>query len=102
MSSGFAAQSEAIAAHGKQIVGQLSPSLHEAASASQVNLGPSVMGELCQAWSWIFNEELDEAKALLAALPKAFESTGDELFSTADTYQHTEEVNSDAMQGMDR
>jgi hypothetical protein len=102
MTSGFQAQSETIAAHGKQIVGQLAPSLQEAVSASQVSLGPSVMGELCQAWSWIFNEELDEAKALLAALPKAFEATGDELCSTAETYQQVEEGNRTAMQGMDR
>jgi hypothetical protein len=102
MSSGFTAQSEAIAAHGKQIVGQLSPSLQEAVSASQANLGPNVMGELCQAWSWIFNEELDEAKALLAALPGAFEATGDELCSTAETYQQAEAGNRSSMQGTNR
>ncbi|HEX8870149.1 MAG TPA: type VII secretion target [Lentzea sp.] len=102
MSGGFQVQSEAISAHGKQLVGQLAPSLQEAVSASQVSLGPNVMGELCQHWSWIFNEELDDAKALLAALPKAFESTGDELCSTAETYQQVEEGNRAAMQGMDR
>ncbi|SDL36573.1 Excreted virulence factor EspC, type VII ESX diderm [Lentzea albidocapillata subsp. violacea] len=100
--TGFAAQSEAIAAHGKQLVGQVSPSLQEAVSASQVSLGPNVMGELCQAWSWIFNDELDDAKALLAALPKAFEATGDELCSAAETYRQTEEGNRTAMQGVDR
>ena len=99
--TGFAAQSEAIAAHGKQLVGQLSPSLQEAVSASQVSLGPNVMGELCQHWSWIFNKELDDAKALLAALPKAFEATGDGLCSTAETYQRAEEDNRAAMKGMD-
>lgn len=47
------------------LVGRLSPSLQEAVSAAQVSLGPNVMGELCQHRSWIFNEELDDAKALL-------------------------------------
>jgi hypothetical protein len=102
MSGSFQTQSETVAAHGKMLVGQLTPSLQEAMSASQVSLGPNVMGELCQRWSWIFNTELDEAKALLAALPKAFESTGDELCSTAETYQQAEEGNRAAMQGMDR
>lgn len=100
--TGFAARSEAIAAHGKQIVGQLSPSLQQVASASQVSLGPAVMGELCQMWSFIFNDELDDAKALLAALPKAFEATGDELCSTAETYQQTEDGNRDSLRGMNR
>jgi hypothetical protein len=101
MSGGFKAQSETVAAHGKMLVGQLSPSLQEAVSASRVSLGPNVMGELCQVWSWIFNDELDDAKALLAALPKAFESTGDELCATAETYQQVDEGNLTAMQGMD-
>ncbi|SMD19404.1 hypothetical protein [Lentzea albidocapillata] len=99
--TGFAAQSEAIAAHGKQIVGRLSPSLQEVASASQVSLGPAVMGELCQAWSWIFNDELDKAKLLLAELPKAFEATGDGLCSTAETYQQTEDANRASLRGVD-
>ncbi|SES04641.1 hypothetical protein [Lentzea albida] len=102
MSGGFRTQAETVAAHGKMLVGRLSPSLQEAVSASQVSLGPNVMGELCQRWSWIFNEELDDAKALLAALPKAFEATGDELCSTAETYQQVEEGNRAAMKGMDR
>ena len=100
--TGFQAQAETVSAHGKMLVGRLTPSLQEAVSASQVSLGPNVMGELCQHWSWIFNHELDQAKALLAALPKAFESTGDELCATAETYQHVEEGNRTAMQGMDR
>lgn len=98
--TGFAAQSEAIAAHGKQIVGGLSPSLQEVASASQVSLGPTVMGELCQVWSFIFNDELDKAKLLLAELPKAFEATGDSLCSTAETYRQTDEGNRDALRGV--
>ncbi|GAB2859309.1 hypothetical protein [Lentzea nigeriaca] len=102
MSGGFQTQAETVAAHGKMLVGRLSPSLQEAVSASQVSLGPNVMGELCQAWSWIFNDELDNAKNLLAALPKAFEATGDELCSTAETYGQVEEGNRGAMQGMDR
>ncbi|MFI6097788.1 hypothetical protein ACIA8G_19695 [Lentzea sp. NPDC051213] len=102
MSGGFQTSAETVAAHGKMLVGQLSPSLQEAVSASQVSLGPNVMGELCQVWSWIFNEELDDAKALLAALPKAFEATGDELCSTAETYQQAEDGNRTSMQGMDR
>ncbi|MDX8146049.1 hypothetical protein SK854_28335 [Lentzea sp. BCCO 10_0061] len=100
--TGFAAQSGAIAAHGKQIVGRLSPSLQEVASASQVSLGPNVMGELCQAWSWIFDDELDKAKLLLAELPKAFEATGDDLCSTAETYQQTEDGNRASLRGMNR
>ncbi|WP_439663775.1 hypothetical protein ACSHWB_21440 [Lentzea sp. HUAS TT2] len=99
--TGFAAQSEAVAAHGKQIVGGLSPSLREVASASQVSLGPTVMGELCQVWSFIFNDELDKAKLLLAELPKAFEATGDSLCSTAETYQQTEDGNRASMRGVD-
>ena len=98
--TGFSAQSDAIAAHGKQIVGRLAPSLQEVASASQVSLGPNVMGELCQAWSWIFDDELDKAESLLAELPKAFEATGDELCSTAETYQQTEDGNRTSMRGM--
>ena len=100
--SGFQTQADTVAAHGKMLTGQLSPSLQEAVSAAQVSLGPNVMGELCQHWSWIFNTELDDAEALLAALPKTFEATGDELCSTAETYQHVEEGNRTAMQGMDR
>lgn len=99
--TGFAAQSEAIAAHGKQLVGRLSPSLQEVVSASQVSLGPTVMGELCQRWSWIFNDELDRAKLLLAELPKAFEATGDSLCSTAETYQQTDDGNHASFQGLD-
>ncbi|SDP20990.1 hypothetical protein [Lentzea jiangxiensis] len=101
MTGGFQAQAEAIAAHGKNLVGQLSPSLQEAASASQVSLGPAVMGELCQRWSWIFNDELDKAKQLLAELPKAFEATGDSLCSTAETYQQTEDGNRASFRGTD-
>ncbi len=102
MTGGFQTQAETVAAHGKMLVGQLSPSLQEAVSASLVSLGANVMGELCQHWSWIFDEELDDAKALLAVLPKAFESTGDNLCSAAETYQQAEEGNRTAMQGMDR
>lgn len=102
MTSGFNTRAETVAAHGKMLVGQLSPSLQEVVAASQVNLGPNVMGELCQVWSWIFNEELDDAKALLAALPTAFESTGENVRSTAETYQHTEEGNRAALEGTDR
>ncbi|GLY48925.1 hypothetical protein [Lentzea sp. NBRC 102530] len=99
--SGFAARSEAITAHGKQLVGRLAPSLQEVASASQVSLGPNVMGELCQVWSFIFNDELDKAKSLLAELPRAFEATGDSLCSTAETYQQSDDGNRASFRGLD-
>ncbi|ANZ35665.1 hypothetical protein BBK82_05800 [Lentzea guizhouensis] len=102
MTGAFRTQADAVAAHGKMLVGQLSPSLQEAASASQVSLGPNVMGELCQMWSFIFNDELDDAKALLASLPKAFEATGDSLCSTAETYRQADDGNRIALDGVDR
>lgn len=102
MSGGFQTQAETVTAHGKMLVGRLSPSLQEAVSASQVSLGSNVMGELCQGWSWIFNDELDQAKSLLAALPTAVDTTGDELCSTTETYQQVEERNRAAVQRMNR
>jgi hypothetical protein len=100
MSSGFTAQSEAIAAHGKQLLNALAPSLHEVVAASQISLGPNVMGEICQVYAGIFNDELDKAKELISKLPGAVESTGDQLGQTAQLYQNTDTGTAASLEGL--
>lgn len=100
MSSGFAAQSDAIAAHGKQLLNAIAPSLQEVVTASQISLGANVMGEICQMYAFIFNDELDKAKELISKLPGAVESTGDQLGKTAELYQNTDTSNASSLEGL--
>lgn len=102
MSSGFTAQSEAIAAHGKQLLNAVAPSLQEVVTASQISLGTNVMGEICQIYAGIFNEELDTAKRLVSLLPGAIEATGDELGATAQLYQNADAGNAGSLEGLNR
>lgn len=100
MSGGFAAQSDAIAAHGKQLLNSVAPSLQEVVTASQISLGPNVMGEICQIYALIFNDELDTAKELIGKLPGAIESAGDQLGKTAELYQSTDTSNAGSLEGL--
>ncbi|MEU7481803.1 type VII secretion target [Lentzea sp. NPDC042327] len=100
MTGGFAARSDAIAAHGKQLVNAVAPSLQEVVTASQTSLGPNVMGELCQAYAFIFNDELDKAKQLVGLLPAVVEATGDQLGKTAELYQNTDTGNAGSLEGL--
>jgi hypothetical protein len=100
MSAGFSAQSETIAAHGKQLLNSVAPSLQEVVTASQISLGPNVMGEICQIYAGIFNDELDKAKELISKLPGAIEATGDQLGETAQLYQNTDTGNSASLEGL--
>jgi hypothetical protein len=100
MSGGFAAQSETIAAHGKQLLNAVAPSLQEVVTASQISLGANVMGEICQIYACIFNDELDTAKELISKLPSAVESTGEQLGETARLYQSTDAGNAASLEGL--
>lgn len=98
--TGFHTQADAIAAHGKQLANAVAPSLQEVVTASQISLGPNVMGEICQVYAFIFNDELDNAKHLVSLLPDVVEATGDELGKTADLYQNTDASTAGSMKGL--
>ncbi|MDX3662749.1 hypothetical protein PV646_36075 [Streptomyces sp. ID05-26A] len=102
MSGKFAAESEAIAAHGKQLLTAVAPSLQEVVTASRISLGANVMGEICQMYAGIFNEELDTAKDLVSKLPAAVEATGDQLVRTAELYDSIDTGNAASLEGLSR
>ncbi|QGK69196.1 hypothetical protein GIY23_06315 [Allosaccharopolyspora coralli] len=84
MMSGLQTNTEAMNAHGKQLTGDIASGLQQAHDAStSVQLGPEVMGVLCQAWSFIFTDELDSTKQMLGQLPKAMEESGHKVLDAA-------------------
>jgi hypothetical protein len=98
--TGFETHAEAVDAHGKFLSETLASDLQQAVDASHVSLGADVMGVICQVYSFVFNEELDQAKDLVSKLPGAMESTGGELRATAATYRDTDEGQGSAFGGL--
>lgn len=98
--SGFQTSAEAVEAHGKLLSDQLAADLQEAVSASHTSLGPDVMGLICQVYSFVFNDELQQAQDLVAKLPAAVEATGGELLATAATYRDVDGGNATGFEGI--
>ncbi|MEO6082873.1 MAG: type VII secretion target [Umezawaea sp.] len=85
--TGFEIDADAVEAHGKLLSGQLTGDLQQAVDASHISLGSDVLGLICQVYSLVFDEELQEAQNLVGKLPDAMEATGAQLISTASTYR---------------
>jgi hypothetical protein len=88
--TGFDADADAVEAHGKVLSDQLTGDLRQAVDASHISLGADVLGLICQVYSFVFDEELQEAQNLVGKLPDAMEATGSQLISTASTYRSTD------------
>jgi hypothetical protein len=97
--TGFQTSAEAVTEHGKLLATRLTDDLNKAVEASHISLGPDVMGVICQMYSFVFNKELDRAKDLVAALPKAMESTGRRLQESGATYDDVERGNAASFRG---
>jgi hypothetical protein len=98
--TGFTTQTEAVQAHGKSLSTQITDSLDEAVQAAQsVTLGPEVMGVICQMYTFVFQGEMDDAKEMLSALPKAMDSTGTRLQRAASMYDGTEQGTKNTFEG---
>jgi hypothetical protein len=98
--SGFETSADAVEAHGKLLSGRLAADLQEAVSASHTKLGADVMGLICQVYTFVFDEELQQAQELVATLPPAVEATGGELVATAATYRDVDGEHATALGGI--
>jgi hypothetical protein len=98
--TGFTTQTEAVQAHGKALSTQITDSLDEAVQAAQsTTLGPEVMGIICQMYTFVFRDEMDDAKEMLGQLPKAMDSTGTRLQQAASMYDGTEQGTKSTFEG---
>ncbi|MEV8442271.1 hypothetical protein AB0425_33265 [Actinosynnema sp. NPDC051121] len=98
--SGFETRADAVEAHGKLLSDQLAADLQEAVSASHTKLGADVMGLICQVYTFVFDDELQQAQDLVAKLPSAVEATGVELKATAATYRDADGGNAAGFEGI--
>lgn len=98
--SGFGAHADSIEAHGKLLSNQLAADLQEAVDASHISLGADVMGLICQVYSFVFNDELQQAQDLVGKLPAAMEVTGGELQATSTTYRDIDGGNAAGLAGV--
>ncbi|WP_309110917.1 type VII secretion target [Saccharothrix sp.] len=99
--SGFKTSKADLEDHAKLLDGTLSSEVREAVDAAgQVKLGAETMGVICQVYSFIFNDELDTARDLLAKLPEALDATGAELRASANLYDTTDQGERRTFDGM--
>jgi hypothetical protein len=98
--TGFGTNADAVEAHGKVLSDQLAGDLQQAVDASHTSLGADVLGLICQVYSFVFDEELQEAKNLVSTLPGVMESTGGELIATAATYRGVDGDNAAGLGGV--
>ena len=99
--SGTQADTQAMADHGKHLTGEIASGLQKAHDAStQVKLGDDVMGELCQMYSFIFNDEVAAAEEMLRALPKAMDASGNRVMDTAKDIQERDDRNKENFEGL--
>jgi hypothetical protein len=55
---------------------------------------------ICQVYSFVFNDELQQAQDLVGKLPAALEATGGELQATAATYRDVDGATAAGFQGV--
>lgn len=79
--------------HAAFVGGPIHDGLVQVVDASKVSIGADVMGVLCQAWSFIFQEEHEQAKAAVAKLPDLLMMDADCLKTIAEAYESTEDLN---------
>lgn len=90
---GFTTDTHQIRQHADYLGGELHDGLSQVVEASQVSIGVESLGVLCQAWSFIFSEEHEEAKRLVAKLPELMTMDAECLRQVAQVYEETEDIN---------
>jgi len=98
--TGFGTDADTVEAHGKVLSDQFAGDLQQAVDASHVSLGADALGLICQVYSFVFDEELREAKNLVGTLPGVMEATGGELIATAATYRGVDGDNAAGLSGV--
>lgn len=99
--SGTRTNTDAMDAHGKQVSGEIAAALQQAHTAStEVKLGSDVMGELCQVWAEIFDDEVAAAGEMLKQLPKAMEASGERVLDASREFRETDERNQQDIGGV--
>ena len=101
--SGTETDTDAMAKHGKHLTGEITSALGKAhATSTEVKLGADVMGELCQAWSFIFDDEVAAAQEMLQQLPKAMDASGGRVLDAAKEFRERDDRNRENFEGLDR
>lgn len=99
--TGTQTNTDAMNAHGKHLTGEITSGLQKAHDAStSVTLGPEVMGLLCQAWTFIFDDELKTAQDLMAQLPKAMEQSGNKVLDASRDFRDRDDAAGESFKGI--
>ncbi|RCW45074.1 excreted virulence factor EspC (type VII ESX diderm) [Halopolyspora algeriensis] len=101
MSGGIHTNTDAMDAHGKHLAGEITAALDKAhEAAASVELGPDVMGVLCQFWTSIFEEERASAERLLGQLPQSLEDSGNKVKEAAQEFRDRDDEAVARFEGM--